>query len=281
MGRESVGRPVSRRWVVRDLGLGGFAVAVLAACSRSGSSGAGAPGGSATASSSGTGSAGTGSAGTGSASPGASGAGTAAGGASSGPDAAGALSWDRVDLGFVAAYVLVRGDQAAVVDTGTAGSADAIGAVLDRAGPGWDGVRHVILTHHHQDHAGSAADVLGRAPAAAGYVGAADLSQVTAPRLRPVSDGTEVFGLRLVATPGHTAGHMCVFDPQTGVLVAGDALTNTAGLAGSNPQFTADPQAAQASIRVLAGLPVRTVLFGHGSPLESGAAAALKDLASR
>jgi glyoxylase-like metal-dependent hydrolase (beta-lactamase superfamily II) len=271
VGSESVGRSVSRRWVVRDLGLGGFAVVLLAACSRSGSSGSS---GSSASSGASAAAAPTGS-------PAASPTGSAAAVTPSGPDATGALSWDRVDLGFVSAYVLVRGDQAAVVDTGTAGSADAIGAVLDRAGTGWGGVRHVILTHHHPDHAGSAAEVLGRAPAAAGYVGAADLAQVTAPRLRPVSDGTEVFGLRLVATPGHTAGHMSVFDPQTGVLVAGDALTNTAGLAGSNPQFTVDPQAALGSIRTLAGLPVRTILFGHGAPLETGAAAALKDLASR
>ena len=51
-------------------------------------------------------------------------------------EAAGGLAWSRVDLGFVAAYVLVRGREAAVVDTGVAGSVDAIGAVLERPGPG-------------------------------------------------------------------------------------------------------------------------------------------------
>lgn len=179
----------------------------------------------------------------------------------------------------MSAYVLVRGDEAAVVDTGTAGSADAIGAVLDAAGPGWAGVRHVVLTHHHPDHAGSLPDVLERAAAAKGYVGAADLAQVRSPRpLVALDDGDEVFGLRLVATPGHTAGHMSVFDPATGVLVAGDALTNTDGLAGSNPQFTADAAAATASVRTMAGLAVTTLLFGHGDPLED-ASPALKKLA--
>ena len=192
---------------------------------------------------------------------------------------AGAPGWDRVDLGFVSAYVLVRGDEAAVVDTGTAGSADAIGAVLDAAGPGWAGVRHVVLTHHHPDHAGSLPEVLGRAASAKGYVGAADLARVRSPRpLVALDDGAEVFGLRMVATPGHTAGHMSAFDPATGVLVAGDALTNTDGLAGSNPQFTADAAAATASVRTMAGLAVTTVLFGHGDPLRD-ASSALKKLA--
>ena len=56
--------------------------------------------------------------------------------------AAGELKWSRVELGFVSAYVLVRGNEAAVVDTGVGGSGEAIGTVLDEAGPGWAGVRH-------------------------------------------------------------------------------------------------------------------------------------------
>ena len=193
----------------------------------------------------------------------------------------GGLAWSRVDLGFVAAYVLVRGREAAVVDTGVAGSADAIGAVLDKAGPGWAGVRHVVLTHKHPDHAGSVGEVLTEATKATGYVGAADLAEVDAPRqLKALKDGDEVFGLRVVATPGHTAGHVAVFDADTGVLVAGDALTNMDGLAGSNPQFTEDEAAAAASVRKLARLTPSTILVGHGAPVLRDASNALTTLAS-
>jgi glyoxylase-like metal-dependent hydrolase (beta-lactamase superfamily II) len=195
--------------------------------------------------------------------------------------AAGGLSWSRVDLGFVAAYVLVRGREAAVVDTGVGGSADAIGTALDQAGPGWAGVRHVVLTHKHPDHVGSVEEVLTEAAEATGYAGAADLPEVNAPRrLRPLGDGDEVFGLQVVATPGHTDGHLAVFDADTGVLVAGDALTNMGGLAGSNPQFTEDEAASVASVRKLARLQPRTILVGHGDPVVDGAAAALQQLAS-
>lgn len=205
------------------------------------------------------------------------------GGAGS-PSAAGSaepdqLTWERVDLGFVAAYVLVRGKEAAVVDTGVAGSADAIGTALDEAGPGWDGVRHVVLTHKHADHAGSIGEVLTRANRATAYAGAADLAAVDAPGLRPLGDGEDVFGLRAIATPGHTAGHLAVFDADTGVLVAGDALTNQAGLAGSSPQFTEDEAAADESVRKLARLAPRIILVGHGEPVLDGAADALERLA--
>ncbi|HET6654404.1 MAG TPA: MBL fold metallo-hydrolase [Nocardioides sp.] len=264
MGTPSL-RLVDRRWFLTQTGRGvlGIAVLGLAACSDSGSNG-GAATSDATQEPSDT---------------------TAPDSPSDAPEesgaSAGGLEWSRVDLGFVSAYVLVRGREAAVVDTGVGGSADAIGAVLDEAGPGWAGVRHVVLTHKHPDHAGSVGDVLTEATDATGYVGRADLPEVDAPRaLQVLEDGDDVLGLRIVATPGHTAGHLAVFDEDTGVLVAGDALNNDGQLSGSNPQFTEDGTAAAESVRVLAGLAPRTILVGHGPPVVDGAADALRQLAA-
>ena len=187
----------------------------------------------------------------------------------------------RVSFGFVSAYVLARGREAAVVDTGVAGSAPAIEDGLRAAGLSWGDVQHLVVTHHHPDHAGSVAAVMEAAAGARGYAGAEDIPSIDAPReLVTVGDGDEVLGLQVVTTPGHTAGHIAVFDPDTGLLVAGDALNNNAGLGGSPPQFTADPAAAGESVRKLAELDVQRVLFGHGDPLEEGAAQALRDLAA-
>jgi glyoxylase-like metal-dependent hydrolase (beta-lactamase superfamily II) len=87
-------------------------------------------------------------------------------------------------------------------------------------------------------------------------------------------------GLQIHTTPGHTAGHISIFDQDTGVLVAGDALTNEGRLAGSNPQFTEDEAAAAASVLKMAKLAPRTILVGHGEPVTDGAADALEQLAS-
>jgi glyoxylase-like metal-dependent hydrolase (beta-lactamase superfamily II) len=189
--------------------------------------------------------------------------------------------WRRVDLSFVSAYLLIRGAEAAVVDLGTGGSAGSIEAALKAAGSGWDAVRHVIVTHHHPDHAGGLAEVAGQVDAVI-YAGEADVASITSPTpLRPVKDNDDVFGLRIVGTPGHTAGHVAVFDPGTGVLVTGDALRTAGGeLAGPDPQYTADMTQAAASVRKLAALDVRTILPGHGDPLTNGAADALRALAN-
>lgn len=196
------------------------------------------------------------------------------------PDSAASLH--RVNLGFVSAYVLARGGEAAIVDTGVSGSAPAISDGLAAAGLSWDSVGHVILTHLHPDHIGSLGDVLGNASSATGYAGAADIPEIPSPRpLTAIGDGDSVFDLQIIGTPGHTAGHISVLEPISGTLVAGDAINGVAGgVAGANPDFTADMNEANRSITKLATFSFDTVVFGHGEPVEGGASAAVAELAS-
>ena len=198
-------------------------------------------------------------------------------------------AWQRLDLmgGVVSAYVFVRSGEAAVVDVGGPGRgvdppADNVGdilAALEAVGLGWGNVGHVILTHWHDDHAGSAAAVLEAAPEARGYAGAADIPHIVVPRpLAPVEDGDTVFDLRIVTTPGHTPGHIAVFDEALGVLVAGDALTTNDGRATSWPSgSTEDPEEAQRSVAKLAALDFETLYVGHGEPIESAASDLVRD----
>jgi len=186
----------------------------------------------------------------------------------------------RVNLGFVNAYVLIRGKEAAVVDTGTAGNGSKIADVVRTAGLSWDAVHHVILTHYHPDHIGSVGEVLGAAAKATAYAGAADIPQIKSPRpIKAVGDNDEVFGLRVIATPGHTPGHVCVFDPAGSVLILGDAMNNIDKLSGPNPQYTADMAQAHQSVKKLAKLTFQRAVFGHGDPIDKGASQAIAKLA--
>jgi glyoxylase-like metal-dependent hydrolase (beta-lactamase superfamily II) len=188
----------------------------------------------------------------------------------------------QVNLGFVNAYVLVRGKEAAVVDTGTPNNASKIADVVRTARLGWDTVHHVILTHYHPDHIGSVGEVLGAARKATAYAGAADIPQIKSPRpLKAVGDNDEVFGLRVIATPGHTPGHVCVFDPAGSLLILGDAMNNIESkLSGPNPQYTADMVQAYQSVKKLATLTFERAVFGHGESIDKGASQAIAKLAA-
>jgi glyoxylase-like metal-dependent hydrolase (beta-lactamase superfamily II) len=190
-------------------------------------------------------------------------------------------AFQRANLDFVSAYILYRGGEAALVDTGVDGSAGAIGAALGEAGLDWDAVGHVILTHKHPDHAGSVDAVMEQATGATLYAGTLEIPQIistTAPQ--EVADGDMVFDLQIIDTPGHTAGHIAVLDGAAGILVTGDALVGTeSGVGPPDPSFSEDMAAAGESIAKLAGFEYEVALFGHGEPLLEGASAAVAALA--
>lgn len=191
------------------------------------------------------------------------------------------LAWERVNLGFVSAYVLARGSDLAVVDTGVSGSEGDILSAIETLGGQWGDVQHVILTHAHGDHTGSLEAILSNAPGAAGHAGTADLGKISAQQeINGLEDGDEVFGLQIIGTPGHTPGHISVYDETSAILLAGDAMNGEdGGIAGANPRFTEDMDLASESIKRLSSRTVDTVLFGHGEPVVEDAQAALVALA--
>ncbi len=86
-------------------------------------------------------------------------------------------------------------------------------------------------------------------------------------------DGTEVLELgrrrlRVEWTPGHSPGHVCLFDPESGVLFAGDQLLpNASPNVGLHPQSTPNPlDDYLAGLRRLVALEPTLVLPAHGRP---------------
>lgn len=197
------------------------------------------------------------------------------------PPASESLTWARTNLGFVSAYVLVRGNAAAIVDTGSAGSAAAIGETLNTLGLNYSDVAHVILTHRHGDHIGSINEVLADAVNAQVYAGELDREAIPGD-ISGVTGGEDIFGFEVLPTPGHTAGHISVIDHQAGLLVAGDSIfTNDDGQPVEGPaRFFDDVPQSRESIKAMAALTFNTLLVGHGAPIETGADAAVAALAA-
>lgn len=189
-------------------------------------------------------------------------------------------------MGFVSAYLLYRGDEAALVDTGQSGAEADIAATLESLGLGWDSVTSVIVTHKHPDHAGSVLAIAGLAVNSNTYAGEGDLTALPPLEAQgpvPVGDTDMVFGLEIVETPGHTPGHISVYDPSAGILVAGDAMNSRGGQiqsASADPNFTDDLALADESVRKLAGFEYEVVLFGHGEPILQNGTVEVNALAS-
>jgi glyoxylase-like metal-dependent hydrolase (beta-lactamase superfamily II) len=176
---------------------------------------------------------------------------------------AGALGPDPVTLD-VRAYLVPHATGVVLVDTGMGAAGVALDAALTEAGAAWPDVSHVLITHAHPDHVGALDHVREAAPAAA--VMASPMDGLAG--LHPLADRDVIGPLRVVASPGHTPGHLSFLDEERGVLLVGDCLGVASGrLVRAPEQFTADLEVAEQTLHRLLPLRGSRMLFGHGPEL--------------
>jgi glyoxylase-like metal-dependent hydrolase (beta-lactamase superfamily II) len=188
---------------------------------------------------------------------------------------AGVFSLDGQDFDVENNIWLIGDDQEVLVVDAAHDAAPIVAAVGDRS------VRAILCTHGHNDHI-NAADELSRATGGAPVLLHPDdemLWDVVYPDRKPdgaVRDGDEleVAGerLRIVHTPGHSPGGVCLLGPD-GHVFGGDTLFN--GGPGATGRSYSDFPTIIDSIRDrLLVLPGDTVVHtGHGESTTIGAEA--------
>lgn len=85
---------------------------------------------------------------------------------------------------------------------------------------------------------------------------------------KTIADGEELpyyGGIKVILTPGHTPGHVCLYLKQGKILIAGDALNVVEGrLLGPNWQYTFDMDLAVMSLKKLVRYDIEKVICYHG-----------------
>lgn len=136
----------------------------------------------------------------------------------------------------------------------------------------------MLLTHGHFDHM-LAVEPLQKASGAMVYIHPADVGMLTDPALSAYDPAVsqlehpkeiaytaypeELFGFRVLHTPGHSAGSVCLYNEKEKTLFSGDTLFRAGfgryDLAGGNFH------ALLSSLRQLFSLPGDTIVYpGHG-----------------
>ncbi len=187
--------------------------------------------------------------------------------------------------------VLIVDEELTLIDTGLQGSSAGIVDFIRQLGRSPEEISLIVLTHNHVDHVGGLAELKHSTPART-TIHANDIGERgnrPAARAEDIDirlEGGEVLkpmgGLRVIHTPGHTPGSICLFSPRTRLLIAGDAVRNgrkalhlPARMAGSDMRQAAE------SIEKMAELDFSTLCLGHGLPLTEDVQVKMQGLIER
>ena len=198
-------------------------------------------------------------------------------------------------------YLLREDDGFTLIDTNMSGQAQAIMQEASKLGLP---IVRILLTHAHVDHVGSLDALHDALPNAQVAISERDARFLTGdksldpsepqvplrggyPICRTVPtlllhEGDRVGSLEVVATPGHTPGHIAFFDTRDRTVIAGDAFQTQGGVAVSGTFEWLFPLPALAtwhkglaleSARKLLALQPSELAVGHGRVLSQPQAA--------
>ncbi len=183
------------------------------------------------------------------------------------------------------------GEHKVLIDTGTGMFTSKLEEDLLGVGVSLDAITDIVLTHSHIDHVGGVIPLLEEGTpkihahkAEADMINSGDmsltLSETFGAEIPPfkiegvVEDGDIIdFGeikLKVLHTPGHSAGSMCLYLEEQSIIFTGDTLFS-GGSFGRVDFPTGNPKELVESLKRLSEINFNIALPGHMSPIRSGA----------
>lgn len=189
-----------------------------------------------------------------------------------------------------------------LVDGGLPGQLQYIREEMNKAGVEIERINKIIITHHDLDHIGSLSSIVDNSNNKIEVLAHSDEKpyiegdkmpiKFTPERLnsipedrrnqmieqvrilkkskvdRTIEDEEELNycgGIKIIHTPGHTLGHICLYLEKYKTLVSGDALNVVNGqLVGPKPEYTFNMSQAMKSLKKLTKYNIEKVICYHG-----------------
>lgn len=199
---------------------------------------------------------------------------------------------------------LIEDEEMILIDTGNPGNSKRIiNYVKNTLNRNPQDIKTIVITHHHFDHVGSLEElkkVTGAKVAAhkddANYIAEKEkpeepliskifinlLKIIYRPKtVKPdilLEENDEIGGYRVIHTPGHTPGSICLYNENNKTIFVGDNLTNKGEKIEGPPSiFTLDMEKANESIKKLQNLDIEAILTGHSNSIEFKASDKLRE----
>ncbi|UCC92176.1 MAG: MBL fold metallo-hydrolase [Candidatus Aenigmatarchaeota archaeon] len=176
---------------------------------------------------------------------------------------------------------LVNGDT--IVDSGTGSNFVRLYEIFKKMKLDFDNINNIVNTHMHWDHIGgngffknakihiheSDSEVLEKGDGEMSNAHYFNGNMKSMRVERKLKEGDELFGFKILHTPGHTPGSVCLLDLKDNILISGDTIF--ADGVGRTDLPGGSEEEMEKSLERLSSLKIDKILPGHGEPvLKSG-----------
>ena len=189
-----------------------------------------------------------------------------------------------------------------LIDTGMPKNGKKILEYISSLGFKPSDVKKIIITHYHPDHMGSLFEVWTETKADI-FVHDIDSPYVAGKKGVPFPKGSKGFlyrflplfmkfkfvesnkklknddtikNLKVIHTPGHTPGHICLYNPKRKILFSGDMFRVEKGqILSSDESFIDNKEELEKSLLKISKLDFDVICPGHGEVIKSGGKALL------